>query len=77
MYLNKWMLDFNLDEDVPTVILLWVKFPSFPLSCWNDDCLRAIGNGVGCYIYKEEPKGFQFTCEKIYVEVDLEKGLPT
>lgn len=25
MYLNKWMLDFNPDEDIPTAKLVWVK----------------------------------------------------
>ena len=32
MYLNKWTLDFNLDEDIPTAIPIWVKIPCLPLS---------------------------------------------
>lgn len=34
-----------------------------------------IGNGLGRFIEKVDNKG-QYTCTRIYVEVDLEAGLP-
>lgn len=49
-------LDFNLDEDIPTAIPVWVKLPWFPLSYWSDVCLREIGHGVGRYVDRVEPK---------------------
>lgn len=77
LYLNKWSLDFDPTNDIPNVVLVWVKLPRLDLSCWSDDYLRAIGNGLGKYLDKAKPEGTQFACVKIYVEFDLEKGLPT
>ena len=37
---------------------------------------QAIGNSLGNYIDKAEPKVSLFSCARICVEVDLEKGLP-
>jgi len=47
------------------------------MSYWSDECLKAIGNGVGRYLDLVEPKGKQFSCTKICIEVDIEKGLPS
>lgn len=60
MYLKKWTPDFNLDEDIPTTILVWVEFPRLPLSCWSDDYLWAIDNGVGRYLDRVEKKYISF-----------------
>lgn len=57
MYLNIWTLDFNPDEDIPTPIRVWFKLLHLPILYWSDDCLRVIGNGVGKYLDKYEPKG--------------------
>ena len=57
MYLNKWTLEFNLDEDVPTTISVGVKFPRLPFSRSSDECLRKIGNGLSKYIENAEPRG--------------------
>ena len=55
---------------------VWVHLPHLPLHCWNDESLEAIGNALGKYIDKAYPKEPLFSCARIYVEVDLEKGLP-
>lgn len=47
MYLNKWSLDFDPDENIPNAYHVWVKLPRFLLSCWSDDYLCAIKNGWG------------------------------
>ena len=33
MYLNKWSLNFNPNEGIPTVILVWVNLPCLPITC--------------------------------------------
>ena len=76
MYLNKWDLSFNPEKDVPKAIPVWVKLPHLPLHCWNDEDFRAIGNTLGKYVDKSEPKAPMFLSARICVEVDLEKGLP-
>ena len=76
MYLNKWDLSFNPEKDVPKVVPVWVKLPHLPLHCWNDEDFRAIGNTLGKYVDKSEPKALMFSCAPICVEVDIEKKFP-
>ena len=76
MYLNKWDLSFDLEKDIPKAVSVWVKLPHLPLHCWNDEDFQAIGNTLGKYIDKLELKSPMFSCARICVEVDLEKGLP-
>jgi len=75
MYLNPWSIDFDLAEDIPTTIPVWEKLLRLPLSCWADHFLRVIGNVVGRYIDREEPKGGKLACTKICMQVDLEKSI--
>jgi hypothetical protein len=56
LYLNKWMLDFNLTQDVPSVVPVWVRLPHMPLHCWNLKSLEAIGNALGKYIDRDKRK---------------------
>ena len=46
------------------------------LHCWGDESVKAIGNVVGKYIDRCEPKDNMHACARICVEVDLGKGLP-
>jgi len=62
--------------DVPNVVPVWVTLPHLPLHCWEDKLVKAIGNVVGKYIDRCEPKKYMHACAMIYVEVDLGKGLP-
>ena len=76
LYLNRWSLSFDTERDVPSEDPVSVCLPHLPLHCWNNETLQAIGNSLGKYIDKEELKGHLFSWSRIYVEVDLEKGLP-
>jgi len=76
MYLNSWTLDFIPENDIPNAVLVWVCLPFLPLHCWNNETIRSIGNTLGKYIDRAEPKDGLQACAWIYVEVDLEKGLP-
>eukprot|EP00253_Pinus_taeda_P009454 PITA_09454 len=75
LYLNKWTPDFHPEMDVPNAVPVWVKLPHLPLHCWGDESVKAIGNTVGKYINRCEPKDNMHTCARICVEVDLGKGL--
>jgi len=74
--MNKWNPDFNPKNDIPSIFLVWVKLQHLHLHCWNDDALRFIGNSIGRYIDKAEPKENLFSCATICVKVDLKKGIP-
>jgi hypothetical protein len=76
MHLNKWTPYFSRENDVPSVVPVWVHLPHLPLHFWSDDTLRCIGNSIGKYIDRAEPKEKIFSYARICVEVDLEKGIP-
>jgi len=75
IYLNQWTPDFDLSQDVPSVVPVWVRLPHLPLHCWNPKSLEVIGNKLGKYIDHAERRD-QYSCVRICVEVDLEEGLP-
>ena len=76
MHLNKWDLSFDPEKEIPKAVLVWAKLPRIPLHYWNDEDFCSIGNTLGKYINKLEPKAPMFSCARICVEVYLEKGLP-
>lgn len=55
---------------------MWVKLPHIPLDCWGEELVKGIGNTVGKYIDRCEPKENMHACVRICVEVELGKGLP-
>lgn len=76
LYLNRWTPDFDPEMDVPNAVPVWVRLPHLPLHCWADESVRAIGNAIGKYVDRSEPKENMYACARICVEVDLGKGLP-
>jgi hypothetical protein len=75
LYLNHWNPSFDPESKVPKEVSVWVRLPNLPIHCWNTSSLQAIGNGLGHYIDKVDPKD-QYSCARICVEVNLEVGLP-
>ena len=75
LYLNRWTPDFDPNLDAPKEVPVWVRLPNLPAHCWNSESLEKIGNWLGRYIDKADPKG-QYSCARICVEVNLEAGLP-
>lgn len=67
--------DFDPGVDAPKAIPVWVRLPNLPVHCWNWDSLRHIGNALGKFIDQANNKD-QYDRARIYVEVDLEVGLP-
>ena len=52
-----------------------MRLPNLPVHYWNAQSLERIGNKLGRYIDKADPKG-KYTCARVCVEIDLEAGLP-
>jgi hypothetical protein len=75
LFISHWTLDFNPEMEIssPTV---WIRLPHLPLIFWGVESFKAIGDKVGHYITHSEPKNNIFTCARICVEMDFEKGLP-
>jgi len=75
LFLAPWTLDFNPEAEI-TAAPVWVRLPHLPLHLWGKSSLEDIGNKLGRFLDRMEPKGDQYTCARICVEVNLEKGLP-
>jgi len=75
LFLAPWTLDFNPEAEI-TAAPVWVRLPHLPLHLWGKSSLKDIGNKLGRFLESAEPKGDLFTCARICVEVNLEKGLP-
>jgi hypothetical protein len=71
MYLKKWTLDFSPKNDIPSTVPVWVRFPFLPLHCANDETLKNIGNLLGKFIDRVEPREGIQDCARLFVEVDL------
>ena len=74
LYMNKWTLDFDLAQYVPSAVPFWVRLPHLPLHCWNQKSLQTIGNSLGKYIDQAVRKD-QYSYARICMKVDLEVGL--
>jgi hypothetical protein len=74
MYLNKWTSDFNMENDVPSTVPIWVCLSYLPLHCWSDDSHR--NNTLRRYINRTKPKENILSHSSICVEFDLEKCIP-
>jgi hypothetical protein len=75
LFLAPWTIDFNPEVEI-TAAPVWVRLPHLPLHLWGTSSLEDIGNKLGRFLDSAEPKGDQYTCARICVEVNLEKGLP-
>jgi hypothetical protein len=75
LFLAPWTLDFIPGAEI-TATPVWVRLPHLPLHLWGKISLEDIGNKLGRFLDSVELKGDQFTCARIFVEVNLEKGLP-
>jgi hypothetical protein len=49
---------------------------AFTLSLLGDEVLKSIGDTLGKFIDTVEPKSTMYSCARICVEVNMEKGLP-
>jgi hypothetical protein len=75
LYLNRWTPSFDPASKFPKDVPVWVRLSNLPIHCWDPSSLQAIGNGLGHYIDRVDPKD-QYSYTRICVEVDLEVGLP-
>jgi len=75
LFLAPWSLGFNPEAEI-TAAPVWVRLPNLPLHLWGKSTLIDIANKLGRYLDTAKPKGGQYRCARICVEVNLEKGLP-
>jgi hypothetical protein len=74
LFFSHWSLEFNPKEEI-IATPVWVKLPHLPLRFWEERTLGFIADKLGQYIDQAKPKGHMYSCVRICMEVDLEKGL--
>lgn len=78
LFITPWFPDFDANTMEITKMSVWVWLYNLPLHFWNEHVLEGIENTIGRYIktYIQQLEEIIFTFSWIYVEVDLNKGLP-
>ena len=74
MFLTHWTLGFDPDMEI-YVAPEWAKPPYLPIIVWDESFLKDIRNKQGHFIDWAQPKGGYYSCARMCVEIDLEKGL--
>ncbi|XP_075075758.1 uncharacterized protein LOC142162812 [Nicotiana tabacum] len=69
--------DFNFDEEELKTILILVKLPNLPLSCWSPIALSKIGSGLGLPLYADDctTNSTRISYATILVEIDVTREL--
>ncbi len=77
-FIKPWHMGFNLAEEIPSRVSVWVRLSRLPLEFWCEDILHSIsllhGKPVGSATQTQDQKVISFA--HICVEVDLNNPLP-
>ncbi|KAH0730337.1 hypothetical protein KY289_001525 [Solanum tuberosum] len=78
LILKNWTKEFDFDQEFPTKIPIWVKFPSLLMNCWGCDSLSRIASAIGILMFADEctTKQMRVSFARMLVEVDVTKTLP-
>lgn len=73
-----WTPEFNFNKEILTTLLLWVKLPNLPLSCWNAVVLSKIVSSLGQPLYANEctTQVSRISFARILVEMSVTRPLP-
>ena len=77
LFITPWVLDFDPNKMLVTKTSVWIRLIDFPLHFWTTQSLEATGNSIGKFlkIDIDRAKLGLGTFARIYMEVDLSKGL--
>ncbi|XP_019262025.1 PREDICTED: uncharacterized protein LOC109239887 [Nicotiana attenuata] len=76
--LKLWNPDFDFKQEFMIEILLWVKFPKLPMSCWGCGSLGRIASALGKPLFADEctTKQMKISYARMLIEVNVSKPLP-
>lgn len=79
LILKKWDTKFDFQQEFPTTIPLWVRFPNLPLNCWGPVTLSKIASSLGEPVYADECTKNQtrISYARVLVDMDTTQELPT
>jgi len=78
LFITHWFSNFYATAMVASTMALSVRLPNLPLPLWHHKVLEEYWNTIGSFkkMDLERTKKGLFTFTKIYVEINLSKGLP-
>lgn len=78
LFLTPWFQDFDPSTAVITKLPIWVRLHNLPAHLWHYAVFEGIGNSLGRFLnadYSRVEQGI-YTYARIYVEIDISRGLP-
>lgn len=78
MILKLWTSEFDFNEEFPTEIPLWVKFPKLPMNCQGADSLSRIASAIMTPIFADEctTKKARVSFARMLIDINVTKPLP-
>ncbi|KAJ8547700.1 hypothetical protein K7X08_011286 [Anisodus acutangulus] len=76
--LKPWTVDFDLHQEFPNEIPLWITLHNFPMSCWSYQLLSRIASLIGKPLFADECtfKKKRISYARILIEVNITRPLP-
>jgi hypothetical protein len=76
-FITPWFLEIDPNTFSMTIIPIWACLLNFPLPLWNLLVLEEIGNTLGVFVKIDVERVVAGLCTyaRIYVEIDIGKGL--
>lgn len=71
--LKPWELDFEFDQDMLSMIPIWVKFPGLPVGYWSTEDLSKVASAIGKPIRADSfiTNADKISYARVLVEVDV------
>ncbi|PHU05563.1 hypothetical protein BC332_26385 [Capsicum chinense] len=71
--LKPWELDFEFDQEMLSMIPIWVKFPGLPVGYWSTEDLSKVASAVGKPIRTDSfiTNADKISYARVLVEVDV------
>ncbi|KAH0724818.1 hypothetical protein KY284_000683 [Solanum tuberosum] len=77
LILKPWVLDFEFDKEILSVVPIWVKFLGLPVRYWSIESLSEIASAVGRPMHTDlvTANVEKITYARILIEVDVSQPL--
>ena len=77
LYMQPWIMNFVLEHETFTSVLVWVRLYSLPLDYWQTKSLASIGNKLGRFVKtsKTTRRGKYNSFARVCVVMDLSRAL--
>lgn len=77
LFIKPWHVGFNLTEELPSRVLVWIRLPWFPLEFWREDIFNLVAAQLGKPIgpSSQTMENKVITYARVFAEIDLNNPL--